>query len=41
MMGGGMAKAYMGGGMAKKYKEGGGVRGAGCAQRGVRKAKIL
>ena len=41
MMGGGMAKAYMGGGMAKKYKDGGGVRGAGCAQRGVRKAKIL
>jgi hypothetical protein len=41
MMGGGMAKAYMGGGMAKKYKEGGKVRGAGCAQRGVRKAKIL
>lgn len=40
MMGGGMAKAYMGGGMAKKYKEGGGVRGAGCAQRGVRPAKM-
>ena len=38
---GGGVKKMMGGGMAKKgYKKGGKVRGAGIAQRGVRKAKM-
>jgi len=40
-MGGGMTKKMKAGGMAKKgYKKGGKVRGAGIAQRGVRKAKM-